>query len=258
MRCCRVVSHLASQRVFETRRVVTRGVAVEKNLVLFPGLGLCAERGSKEALSLGLVSEETVVGSGRLAARIPLRFDSRALVLPPGVARGAFAAAAHFVRGMSLVLVLSLAAAAVATSVNHLAIVGLAMMVLLLLAATIVHEVGHVVAYRLRFGVAASAIAVVRGVDCRLTRARGSPGDDLVVAVAGPLAPTVLAVASWVAWGTAPFAVLMFTLIALGHTLSLLLPIGDGATVREIISRLETQRAPRSDFGARTTAAPGE
>lgn len=221
----------------EVRRCVTNGVTVDGDLVAFPELALHAHRGSAEAASLGLVGEETSIGLGRFAVRIPPWFTSRAMVLPAGVIRGALVAVAHYVRGMSLAFVAATAAVTVGICVEQLAVIGLASMVLLLLASVVVHETGHVVAHRLCFGARASAIAVVRGIDCRLIRARGKQGQDLLVAVAGPLAPSAVAAAAWAAWGLAPFPVLMFTLVALGHVLGLVLPVGDGAAVRDIASR---------------------
>ncbi|KHL01149.1 hypothetical protein LK10_17040 [Sinomonas humi] len=122
---------------------------------------------------------------------------------------------------------------------------------LLFALAVLVHEAGHVVAYRALAPLDAPAIFVVRGMRCHLVRMRLVPVSDGAVALAGPLAPAAMAiffvpllfadrVAPWL-----PLVCFAWLALALSHALCAALPFGDGTTIRESWSLARAERSTR-------------
>ena len=221
--------------VREVRRVPRAGVIREADLLSCPEMGLRVPAASDDALDLGLCSDELWLRAGRWSCRLPPWTTSRAVPMPSGVLRAAAGALRHFSSGMGLVLVTGAGTLALGVLTGARALVALAVAVLLLLCSVLVHEIGHVLAYRLAIGRAAPAALVVRGLHCRVVRLRGGRRADASVVLAGSLAPVLAAAPVWLLAGWAPALPLSATLIALGHVAGLLLPVGDGASLREIL-----------------------
>jgi hypothetical protein len=208
-----------------------------------PELGLRREASSPEAAAFGLCSDELLVSIGTRAWRVPPWFTTGAKPLPAGVFAAALASLGHFGAGMGLFLCALGGALVIGVATGYLGLAAVAIMGLVLLGSVLVHEVGHVVAYRLLMGRRAPAVMVVRGASCRLVRLTGTSARDAAVVVAGPIAPVVAALPLWVLFPVAPVPVLLVTLVALGHVVGLVLPAGDGAALRELAGR----RAARAE-----------
>jgi len=140
-----------------------------------------------------------------------------------------------FAAGMGLIGAVLAAALVIGACAGLLAVVALSLTGLALIGAVLVHELGHVLAYRILVGRAAPAVLTVRGASCRVVRLSGRSSADLGVVLAGPFAPLLAASLGWPLFALAPAAVLMVTLIAVGHVAGLALPAGDGLTLRAII-----------------------
>jgi Cu/Ag efflux pump CusA len=161
-------------------------------------------------------------------------------------------AAVHWAKGQFRWLVLVSASVAVGLSTGLFSLVALALAWGLFAVAVLVHELGHIVAYRALAPDDAPAIFVIRGMRCHVVRKRLTPASDIVVALAGPLAPGIIAVflipllfapLLWVD-AVAPWAPLAFAAwlaLAASHALCVALPFGDGATIREgwLLARAE-------------------
>jgi hypothetical protein len=199
-----------------------------------PELGLRREASSPEAASFGLCSDELHVTLGARSWRIPPWFTTAAKTLPAGVCAAALASLRHFGAGMGLYLGVLGGALPVGIATGYLGLAAVAIMGLVLLGSVLVHELGHVLAYRLLFGRRAPAVLVVRGASCRLVRLSGPRTSDALVIAAGPLAPVVAAVPLWFLFPHAPALVILATLVAIGHVVGLLIPVGDGAALREL------------------------
>ena len=199
-----------------------------------PELGLRREASSPEAASFGLCSDELHVGVGTRSWRMPPWFTTGAKPLPAGVVAAALASVRHFGAGMGLILGGFCGALVIGIATGSLGLAALAIMGLVLLGSVLVHEVGHVLAYRILIGRRAPAVLVVRGASCRLVRLSGARASDAVVIAAGSLAPVLAALPLWSLFAHAPALVILATLVALGHVVGLLIPVGDGAALREL------------------------
>jgi hypothetical protein len=112
-------------------------------------------------------------------------------------------------------------------------VIALAAGALLFAAAILVHEIGHVLAYRALAPRDSPGIMVTRGLRCHLVRKTLTAKADLAVALAGPMAPAVvgaflLPVAAWV-----PLVFWAWAALALSHAACAALPFGDGETIRD-------------------------
>lgn len=202
-----------------------------------PELGLRLEASAPEAASLGLCSDELLVCFGSRSWRMPPWFTTGAKVLPAGVVAAALASLRHFGAGMGLLLGVLGGALVIGIVTGYLGLAAVAIMGLVLLGSVLVHELGHVLAYRVLIGRRAPAVLVVRGASCRLVRLSGATTPDAVVIAAGSLAPVVAALPLWFLFAQAPVLVILATLVALGHVVGLLIPVGDGAALRELARR---------------------
>ncbi|TQN32878.1 peptidase M50B-like protein [Haloactinospora alba] len=133
------------------------------------------------------------------------------------------------------------ALAAVSALLGWLLPTVLTVSLLLLLASVLVHEAGHVAALR----VLAPATPAVFRVDATGAGVCRPPLADtrreVAVVLAGPLAPAVvwtLGTALGAAAGGVPAAAVVWTgIVALGHPVSLLFPVGDTRTLLRALTR---------------------
>ncbi len=216
------------------RRVVTPGAQTDGGVVIHPGLACAAPAGSREALELGLESERIeIVIRGRAVGSLPW-LTSAAIPLPHGSAAAVRATLAHQATGMAPLLLAGALTLAAGLASGEVGVAGLAMAALLVLASVLVHELGHVIAYRRLFGATAPALVVVRGAACHVVRRADDSPADVAVVVAGGAAPVVVSLAALPLAPVAPAPVLFGALIAVGHLAALALPFGDGASLRAI------------------------
>lgn len=206
-----------------------------------------SERFVQDILELGLASEEEIPGWRSLVGPLPFR----ARVLPRGVRRSAWVVSSHWAKGQTRWATAVLMSLVVGLATRLHSLVALAAGGLLFALAVLVHEAGHVVAYRALAPRDAPAIFVVRGMRCHLVRMRLMPLSDVAVALAGPLAPGGMAiffvpllfaerVAPWM-----PLVCVAWLALALSHALCAALPLGDGATIRESWRLARTERSSR-------------
>lgn len=220
--------------MLEVRRVVRVGVEEEQGVLICTELGLRRRRSAPEAVADGLCSEELFLRAGGRSWHLPPWFTSRSRLLPRGVVPAALACVTHFGSGMGLILAALVVLLATGAVFGLSALIALATLGLVLVGSILVHELGHVLAYRILMGVAAPAVLIVRGASCRVLRLSGPWWADVSVVLAGPVAPVVVAACAWPLFELAPPAVLLGALVALGHVVGLALPFGDGAALREI------------------------
>ncbi|MDQ4502772.1 hypothetical protein [Sinomonas sp. ASV322] len=220
----------------------------------FPPLGIAVTQTSPtfrhDLLELGLASEN------RKRAPLGSVFGtslSRATVLPSGWRSSVAVALSHYARAMFRVFVLLglVLVAGLGTGLTSLA--GLALAGFFLACSILVHELGHVAAYRLLGGSMAPGIAVAKGMRCHLVRRGLPPWRDLLVAAAGPLAPGFLVPFLVPFLWVAPLTCGAWLAIALGHALCALWPVGDGVTIWGAVAQLSRRRrAARSDASPRS------
>ncbi|WP_295013659.1 hypothetical protein [uncultured Microbacterium sp.] len=220
--------------MYEIRRVVRAGVRETADVLECPELGLRVGRERPEAVENGLCSEVLMLRLGRRSWSLPPWFTTGARSLPHGIGRASLACLCHFGSGMALLLVVCGAVVAAGSGLGSLALVALGTIGLLLLSSILVHELGLVLLYRILMGREAPAVMIVRGATCRVLRLAGRPAADVGVVVAGSAAPLFVALLCWPFYPAAPSAVLLGTLVAIGHVVGLAAPFGDGATLREI------------------------
>jgi hypothetical protein len=215
-------------------RRLTEGVRLQVGVVEHPALGCSAAVGSLEALELGLVSQRLTLGVGGQRVGLPPWFTPSTIALPPGTVAAALATLRHQATGMAPLLAAAVGALSAGLVSASSGLIAPAALGLLLLGSVLIHELGHVVAYRALFGRSAPALVVVRGASCHVVRRADDSGADVAVVVAGGLAPALVAVAALPFAGVAPYPVLLGALVAVGHLAALALPFGDGASLRAI------------------------
>jgi len=217
------------------RRALAPGALLRDGIAEHTVLGCAAPAASPEAAELGLVSVrlEVVVGARRVP--VPPWVTPASVPLPRGVLRAVVATVGQVTSGMAPLLAAAAAALTTGAATGSPGVAGSGALALLVLASVLVHEVGHVAAYRILYGPTAPALFVVRGAACRLVRRADDGRSDVAVVVAGALAPAAVAVAALPLAAGAPVAVLLGGLVALGHVAALALPFGDGASLRAII-----------------------
>lgn len=239
------------------RRVVSAGARVRAGVVEHPGLGCSVPVGSLDALELGLVSHRPELSVGARRFPLPPWLTAASIALPPGVGRAMLGTLRHQATGMAPLLGASVAALVVGVATASLGLGGVAGLALALLASVLVHELGHVVAYRVLFGATAPAFVVVRGAACHVVRRANDSRADVAVVVAGGAAPVVVVLAALPLAAAAPYPVLLGALVAVGHLAALALPFGDGASLRRIAAarrdraRLDTTSRRRPPVASR-------
>ncbi len=220
--------------MLDVRRIARSGVIEADGFLECPALGLRIRASDPDAAGFGLCSDEVFLRVAGRSWRVPPWFTTRSRRLPAGVLPAAVMCLRHFATGMGLIGAVLATALVVGVCAGSLAAIALALAGFALIGSVLVHELGHVVAYRILIGRTAPAVLTVRGASCRVIRLAGRPSSDAWVVLAGPLAPLVVALSSWPLFALAPSAVLLVTLIAIGHVVGLVLPVGDGVTLRAI------------------------
>ena len=218
-------------------RVVTPGARLRAGVVEHAELGCAAPVDGFDALELGLVSERATLTLAARRVTLPPWLTSDARPLPEGAIAAALGTLRHQSRGLSGLIALAGATLLAGVATASLGLVGVAGLALLLLGSVLVHEAGHVVAYRLLFGRSAPAIVVVCGARCHVVRVADDSRADVAVVIAGGAAPVLVALATLPFAAVAPAPVLLGALVALGHLAALALPVGDGASLRQIAGR---------------------
>lgn len=104
--------------------------------------------------------------------------------------------------------------------------------------STVVHEVGHLVALRMVAGGTSPALLLVTPVSARLIWRSTGPTTDIIVIIAGPLAPLLVAIAFVRPLIDAPIAGIGTVIVVLSHALTLTLRSGDGAELRTAVRDL--------------------
>lgn len=214
---------------------LTPGVRSEGGYLMHERLGIRlpdADETEDLAQDLGLVSTVLRVQGQRWRIQIPPWLHHCARPLPPGVLAAAKASIVLNTRGMSLFLLFAASASVAGWLSGSIVLTGLAAAAFVILVSVLVHEVGHVIAYRLLMPRDAPAILVVRGLSCHLVRSTGGPGRDAVIVLAGAIAPVVAAATLLPLYNLASFVVAFALLVALAHVAVLAIPIGDGAALR--------------------------
>ncbi|MCA4134120.1 hypothetical protein [Arthrobacter sp. M4] len=106
--------------------------------------------------------------------------------------------------------------------------------VALFLASVVVHEIGHVAAYRLISPTAAASFSATNG-RFRLTREPLPAVRDITVTVAGPASALLLPLVLLPGFASWPLQVWTATAIGLGHLTLLFRSVGDGAALRQAL-----------------------
>ena len=238
------------------RRVVSVGARVRAGVVEHPGLGCSVPVGSRDALELGLVSHRAELSVGARRVPLPPWLTAASIALPPGVGRAMLGTLRHQATGMAPLLGASVAALVVGVATASLGLGGVAGLALALLVSVLVHELGHVVAYRVLFGATAPAFVVVRGAACHVVRRADDSRADVAVVVAGGAAPVVVVLAALPLAAAAPYPVLLGALVAVGHLAALALPFGDGASLRTIAAARRGRTRPGATSHGRRPVVP--
>ncbi|WP_138419347.1 hypothetical protein [Sinomonas gamaensis] len=134
---------------------------------------------------------------------------------------------------MSRCAALALVSSVVGIAAGLSSLIAIAAGGLLFSAAILVHELGHVLAYRALAPADSPGIMVTCGIRCHLVRKTLTPKADLAVALAGPVAPAIagaflIPFAAWV-----PLVLWAWAALALSHAVCAALPFGDGETIRD-------------------------
>lgn len=205
------------------------GIALPAPPVRMSNSSTQAEREAAVAvLSAGLAS--TVPAPGRGPLVVP-RVSS--WTIPGGVLRGTFAAAWWMLRTHMLLLLAVILTCAVAFRLDWplagwgAACVGLSAI------SVIVHEMGHVLAFRLLSHRA--MVLRVEGISARVMwPSTGGPADAFVV-VGGPLAPLAVSIVCAPLLIAEPVAGAIAAILSASHALTLCLSTGDGGELRSVL-----------------------
>ncbi|KGJ81777.1 hypothetical protein GY21_01500 [Cryobacterium roopkundense] len=218
----------------ERTLVPSAGVEVVNGAWCCAGLDLATDDPAA-ACELGLVSVDWhwVGRSRRVRLALPGRWRSRPV--PRGAMRAAAASVAHNAWGMLpwFGAVAALLLCGLVPDIAALAGVGWGLGLFLL--SVLVHEAGHVVAFRVVGGPKAAGFLVSRGMRSHLVRPRLSRRADLTIIVAGPLSPLLAVGVLWPVVFASPVLFVVWCVLALSHALTLLVPVGDGANARDAL-----------------------
>lgn len=219
--------------MLERRTRLTEGVRIDAGRVRCDDLALDLD--SDSARWHGLVSTDVGIRLGQRIVWLPSLFSASGRRVPHGIVRGLLGAAAHYAIGMMPIVSLLAILVPLSFLSGSALFSWLGITAAILLLSTIVHEAGHLLAYRALMGTKAPAIAVASGANCRIVRLRGSSSKDVVVLLSGPLAPLIVSAAFIPWWSFAPGLVLFAVMIGIGHASTAALPFGDGAAIRDIL-----------------------
>jgi hypothetical protein len=183
---------------------------------------------------LGLVSVRISLSVAGVTIAVPPWLHPAARPLPDGVLHASAASVSQNAAGMSILLVPAAGALVAGWASGSVALAGMATAGLVILVSMLVHEVGHVVAYRLLMPRDAPGILVVRGMSFHRVRVTAGRVRDRVIVLAGAVAPNLVVAALSPLYPMAPFTLAFAILVALAHIAALALPVGDGASLRGV------------------------
>lgn len=163
------------------------------------------------------------------------RCRSRATALRLGVVAGGLGSLVHNTRGMALPLGACMVTAALSAATGAIGIAGIAVAALILAASILVHELGHVVAFRL-VSPGAPAVTVSAGIRCHLVRRGLSGWREIAIVVCGPFAPAMLCPILLPCADALPFLFWGWAAVSAGHAVMLLFPVGDGENLRRTLT----------------------
>ena len=178
-------------------------------------------------LQYGLASERSSLSISRVFVAA-----SRSVVLCPGVAAASLQAVLHYSAGMLRIWILVLFLIGSSFLLALPSLLALALVCSLIASSVVVHELGHVISFRLIASPHAHALLVSRGINCSLIRETLPWRMDRLEILSGPLAPLLLTVPLVPIVLVAPILFWAWLSIALGHALFLIVPIGDGENLR--------------------------
>ncbi|PPH21730.1 hypothetical protein C5D47_09320 [Rathayibacter toxicus] len=114
---------------------------------------------------------------------------SRAVLMPHSIPAAVVRSLLHNSMGMLLWWCASLALILVGLVSTVPSFIALGVALILFFSAVLIHEVGHVVAFRLRAGPWTTGVLVSRGVRCYMVRPAINRAHECLVILAGPCAP---------------------------------------------------------------------
>lgn len=223
---------------YDKQVVPAPGVRVERNIWTCGALDARVDMTSADevgvALDVGIAERHSRLLCGKNRATV-LLWRSRSAVLQDNVWEAVGQSLAFFSRGFLSTGVLAGLALWLGLARRDALMVGIGGATLLFLFSVLVHEVGHVTAFRMMSARGTGARVVSSGLSCRLVRPVGTRAVDLVTILAGPFAPLALLPILGVLARPAPWLIWGWAGIAIGHIVVLLIPVGDGATLRDAL-----------------------
>lgn len=177
----------------------------------------------------------------RAEARLPLR-PTNVVAVPKSVLNAIFSVVRVFVRALSLPLVIFIVGALAGLFIRQPVIVHGCFVALLIPVSILVHELGHIVAFRI-LAPTTPGLFVMTRISPRLVRPEIAPVKDIAVSLAGPCAPVlVLGFASPFVFQS-PAEFIAFAILAVSHIMFIFMPHGDGAALRSAKNRMQESRA---------------
>jgi hypothetical protein len=214
--------------------ILTEGVQENGGMFVFEALG-CAISAEEDdyvsiLLATGFASEPTRFSVAWIDYLLHSR--SRASLLRTSMVQAILHSIRHNALGMARWWVVIVLCGSVGALAGLPSLAAIAVAAALFLVSILVHEAGHVAAYRHVAGARAAAVVVSAGARCFLIRPVLSGRAERWVVISGPVAPLLVAIALI---PLSPLAAPLFwswLAIALGHALLLAFPVGDGVNLR--------------------------
>jgi len=206
--------------------------------IAFPALGISVAVDREDIrtllLDLGLASGYMIPPPEGVLARVLLAFRSRsrARKMSSNTALAVAQSLVHNAVGMWRWWVLACLLSCMSLLLELPSLTAMAVAAVLFFLVVLTHELGHVIAYRCAAGASAPALMVSRGSACHLVRSALSVRRDMAVVLSGPTAPVLVGV--FISLASRPIAI-AWSCIALGHLGALVVPVGDGRTLRSIL-----------------------
>lgn len=137
-----------------------------------------------------------------------------------------------------LTLAASFALATAATSITLAPLV----IVVALVATNLCHELGHLAALAVASPTRPHVHLVARLGFAHIVRSRLAPGPDIIVIVSGPCCVAIGCLAL-MPFAPHPLVIIVLTAIGAAHIVTLLLPTGDGANLRDALIEFARKRS---------------